>query len=190
SLTEISLPGFPVLDLAMIDVLRDREDGVPRFNELRRRWGMPQFTAWSDFTDDPDQISRLKAVYQADGCSDQEAIDRVDLLVGTLGSAKRPSGYGFGEELFTLFILNATRRLEADPFYTTWYDADHYTEAGIEWVDQTIFKDVLLRHYPRLAETGLANVENAFEPWDTDPDQLADRSRHPLAHGGVDPTIQ
>lgn len=190
ALTRLSVPGFPVIDLAMTDVLRDREDRVPRFNEFRRRWGMPEFTTWADFTDDPSEIAKLRRVYQTDGISEQEAIDRVDLLVGTLASAKRPSGYGFGEELFTLFILNASRRLEADPFYTTHYDADHYTEAGIEWVDQTIFKDVLLRHHPRLAETGLANVENAFEPWDTDPELLADKSRHPLAHGGVDPVIQ
>lgn len=190
SLTEISLPGFPVLDLAMIDVLRDREDGVPRFNEFRRGWGMPQFTTWTDFSDDPQVIARLKSVYQHDGCSDQEAIDRVDLLVGTLGSSKRPSGYGFGEELFTLFILNATRRLEADPFYTTYYDAAHYTEAGLDWVDDATLKGVLLRHYPGLASTGLANVENAFEPWDTDPTQLNDKSRHPLMHGGVDPILE
>ncbi|MEX2571699.1 MAG: peroxidase family protein [Gemmatimonadota bacterium] len=189
-LTEMSVPGFPVVDLAMIDILRDREDRVPRFNEFRRRWGMPEFTTWTDLTDDPDQIAKLRRVYQKDGVSEQEALDRVDLLVGTLGSAKRPSGYGFGEELFTLFILNATRRLEADPFYTDYYDAAHYTQAGLEWVDDATMKGVLLRHYPGLAATGLANVENAFEPWDTDPAQLNDKSRHPLMHGGVDPIVE
>jgi hypothetical protein len=190
TLTELSVPGFPVVDMALTDVLRDREDRVPRFNEFRRGWGMPEFTSWNDFTDKPDEIARLKSVYQRDGVSDKEAIDRVDLLVGTLGSTKRPAGYGFGEELFTLFILNATRRLQADPFYTRWYDAAHYTEAGIDWVDDTLFKDVLLRHYPELAATGLANVENAFEPWDTDPAQLQDKNRHPLMHGGVDPIVE
>ena len=30
-------------------------------------------------------------------------------------------------------------------------------------------KDVLLRHYPDLADTGLANIDNAFEPWDLGP---------------------
>ena len=39
-------------------------------------------------------------------------------------------------------------------------------------------KTVLLRHYPELAQTGLANVKNAFEPWDTD--QRLDPARHPL----------
>jgi hypothetical protein len=190
TLTRLSVPGFPVLDLALTDVLRDREDGVPRFNAFRRGWGMPEFTAWTDFTDDPDQIARLRQVYARPGDSEKEAIDRVDLLVGTLASVKRPSGYGFGEELFTLFILNASRRLEADPFYTTWYDADHYTQAGLDWVDDADLKSVLLRHLPGLAATGLANIENAFEPWDVDAALLADRGRHPLLHGGVDPVVQ
>jgi hypothetical protein len=190
TLTRLSVPGFPVVDLAMADVLRDREDGVPRFNAFRRGWGMPEFTAWTDFTDDPDQIARLRQVYERPGDDEKAAIDRVDLLVGTLASVKRPAGYGFGEELFTLFILNASRRLEADPFYTTWYDADHYTQAGLDWVDDADLKGVLLRHFPALAGTGLANVANAFEPWDVDPAQLADPARHPLMHGGVDPVVR
>jgi hypothetical protein len=170
-------------------VLRDREDGVPRFNEFRRGWGMPEFTAWTDFTDDPDQIARLRRVYARPGDSEKAAIDRVDLLVGTLGSVKRPAGYGFGEELFTLFALNASRRLEADPFYTTWYDDEHYTQEGLDWVDDVDLKSVLLRHFPGLAGTGLANVANAFEPWDVDPTRLADPGRHPLMHGGVEPVV-
>ncbi len=37
---------------------------------------------------------------------------------------------------------------------------------------------MLLRHYPELAQTGLANVTNAFEPWDTA--ERLDPARHPL----------
>ena len=190
TLTELSVPGCPFMDMAMVDLLRDLEDGVPRFNEFRERLGLKKFTAWTDFTDDATQIEKLKSVYQKDGITDQAAIERVHLLVGTLASAKRPSGFGFGEELFTIFILNASRRLEADPFYTEHYDAAHYTEAGLDWVDDATFKGVLLRHYPELARTGLANVENAFEPWDTDPALLNDKGRHPLMRGGVDPLVE
>ena len=52
------------------------------------------------------------------------------------------------------------------------------TEEGREWVDEANIKSVLLRHYPELAKTGLANVDNAFEPWDTD--RELDEHRHPL----------
>jgi len=43
---------------------------------------------------------------------------------------------------------------------------------------------VILRHYPELATTGLANVKNAFEPWDTG--ERLDESRHPLREWDVD----
>ena len=52
-----------------------------------------------------------------------------------------------------------------------------YTPEGLAWIDNTRFKDVLLRHLPGLADTGLANVDNAFEPWDLG---RLDPERHPL----------
>ena len=39
------------------------------------------------------------------------AIERVDLLVGTMAEAQRPTCYGFGETLFQVFLVMATRRL-------------------------------------------------------------------------------
>ena len=48
---------------------------------------------------------------------------------------------------------------------------------GLVWIDNADFKTVLLRHYPELADTGLANVQDAFEPWDTD--ERLDPNRHP-----------
>ena len=77
-----------------------------------------------------------------------------------------------------IFILNATRRLQADRFYTDNYDEQTYTAEGLAWIDEADFKSVLLRHDPALAGTGLANVRNAFEPWDTS--ERLDPERHPL----------
>ena len=68
--------------------------------------------------------------------------------------------------MFQIFILNATRRLQADRFYTDCYNADTYTNEGLDWIDRTTSKSMLLRHYPELAQTSPANVINAFEPWD------------------------
>jgi hypothetical protein len=47
----------------------------------------------------------------------------------------------------------------------------------MKWVDDVDLKKVLLRHYPELKTTGLANITNAFEPWDTD--AVLDPLRHP-----------
>ena len=49
---------------------------------------------------------------------------------------------------------------------------------GMDWVDDSNFKNVILRHFPELAATGLGNISNAFEPWDTDAE--LDPARHPL----------
>ena len=116
----------------------------------------------------------LEDVYGAE----PEDVEKLDLLIGTLGEAHRPTGFGFGETMFQIFILNATRRLQADRFYTENYNEETYTQTGLDWIDRTDLKAVLLRHYPELAETGLANVKNAFEPWDTG--KNLDPSRHPL----------
>jgi hypothetical protein len=48
----------------------------------------------------------------------------------------------------------------------------------MQWIDASSFKTVILRHYPELANTGLANIKNAFEPWDTG--RQLDPARHPL----------
>jgi hypothetical protein len=97
--------------------------------------------------------------------------------VGSRAEAQRPTNFGFGETLFQVFILNASRRLQADRFFTESYNEEVYTKEGLDWIDDVDFKSVLLRHYPALADTGLANVTNAFEPWDTG--ELLP-SRHPL----------
>ena len=105
------------------------------------------------------------------------SIEDVDLLIGNLAESHRPPGFGFGETLFEVFILNASRRLQADRFFTDSYREDIYTAEGLAWIDEASLKTVLLRHFPELARTGLANVENAFEPWDVG---TLDASRHPL----------
>jgi hypothetical protein len=121
-------------------------------------------------TDDQEQVRRLGQVY-AD-------VEQLDLMICTLAEGHRPDGFGFGETLFQIFILNATRRPQVDRFYTDGYNERTYTQEGLAWIDKTDLKTVILRHYPELAETGLANIKNAREPWDTS-ERLAPE-RHPL----------
>lgn len=171
---ELSMPGNPVFDLGTVDILRARERGVPRYNEFRRQLGLNPIRTFDDLTDDREAVKKLKSVY-----GDQpDDIERLDLMIGTLAEGHRPTGFGFGETMFQIFILNATRRLQADRFYTDAYNEDTYTPEGLKWVDDATLKAVLLRHYPELSETGLANVKNAFEPWDAG--EILDPSRHPL----------
>jgi hypothetical protein len=171
---ELSVPGNPLIDLGAVDILRAREHGVPRYNEFRRQLLLKPIRAFRDLTDDEQQLRKLEEVYDGD-------VEALDLLIGTLAEqspSRRPTGFGFGETLFQIFILNATRRLQADRFYTTCYNEEIYTKEGLDWIDDADLKTVLLRHYPELAGTGLANISNAFEPWDNE--ERLDPARHPL----------
>ncbi len=157
---ELSVPGNPVFDMGAIDILRARERGVPRYNEFRRQLGLNPIREFQDLTDDEPTLAKIKEVYGND-------VEKLDLLVGTLAEQRRPTGFGFGETMFQIFILNATRRLQADRFYTDDYREEVYTKEGLKWVDDSSLKKVILRHFPDLATSGLGNVKNAFEPWDT-----------------------
>jgi hypothetical protein len=168
---EMSIPGNPVFDMGALDIVRARERGVPRYNEFRRQLGLNSIRAFEDLTDDKATVATLKDVYN-------DNVENIDLMIGTLAEARRPTGFGFGETMFQIFILNASRRLQADRFYTDDYRPEVYTPEGMRWVDASSLKTVILRHFPELATTGLGNVTNAFEPWDTD--AWLDPVRHPL----------
>ena len=171
---ELSIPFNPVYDMGAVDILRARERGVPRYNEFRRQLGLKPIEKFEDLTGDADQLKKLKDIYGTDA----NAVETLDLMVGTLAEGYRPTGFGFGETMFQIFILNATRRLQADRFYTDCYTEEYYTKEGLDWIDRSSLKHVILRHYPELASTGLGNIKNAFEPWDTG--EKLDAARHPL----------
>ena len=171
---ELSIPGNPFFDMGSVDIVRARERGVPRYNEFRRQLGLNPIRIFEDLTDSADDVRKLKSVYGPDPAD----VEKLDLLVGTLAEGHRPAGFGFGETMFSIFLLNATRRLQADRFFTDDYTAEVYTPEGLRWIDDVDFKTVILRHYPELAATGLANIRNGFEPWDTD--AVLSAERHPL----------
>jgi hypothetical protein len=166
---------MPLVDLGAVDLFRDRERGVPNYNQLRAELGLPRIPDFDTLTQDPATAERLRKVYGTDA-EGRDRIDDVDLLIGTLCEGNRPQGFGFGETLFQVFVLNASWRLLGDRFYTDDYRPEVYSKEGLEWIDQSNFKDVLLRHFPELEGTGLANVRNGFEPWE---EGRLDPARHP-----------
>jgi hypothetical protein len=163
SLQEMTVDGEPVVDLGAVDIARARERGVPPYNEFRRQMGLRPLDSFQDLGCDAETVARLEQLYG----KGREGMERLDLLVGTLTESVRPKYFGFGETLFQVFIQAASRRLEGDPFFTEKYTAEVYTPRGLEIVDEARMSDILMLHFPELRNTGLAYVNNAFEPWDT-----------------------
>lgn len=145
-----------VFDLAAVDIIRDRERGVPRYNRFRELIGRGKVTSFDQITSNPVWAKELKEVYNND-------INAVDLMVGMFAE-DLPDGFGFSDTAFRVFILMASRRLKSDRFFTKDYRAEIYTDFGLKWIDQSTMLDVLRRHYPQLAPT-LYGVQNAFAPW-------------------------
>ena len=154
-LQEFKRPDGTVVDLAATDVLRIRERGVPRYNEFRRLFHLKPAATFEELTDNPEWAKELQRVYGD--------VERVDLMVG-LYAEPLPKGFGFSDTAFRVFILMASRRLKSDRFFTSDYNAETYTQAGLDWIDETTMIDVLKRHYPEL-EPALRGVDNAFAPW-------------------------
>jgi hypothetical protein len=145
-----------LFDIAAVDILRDRERGVPRYNQFRRLFHKKPVTSFEELTDNPQWAQEIKRVYDGD-------LEKVDLLTGLMAEPL-PEGFGFSDTAFRVFILMASRRLKSDRFLSQDYTADTYTQPGIEWVEETSMLDVLHRHVPAL-KPALAGVENAFKPW-------------------------
>jgi hypothetical protein len=214
------------IDIAALDLIRDRERGVPRYNEFRRQYGLKQLTSFDDFVDtrlpqdsparrEQEQLVKtLREVYGQHQCDSSmkiteaqlnddgspindclghpqgsliDNIEDVDTVVGWLAEFRRPHGFAISETQFVVFILNASRRLFSDRFFTSSFRPEFYSTLGVEWVmhngpgpemmeqgtpnghtqQVSPLKRVLLRTMPELAEE-LQGVVNAFDPWARD----------------------
>ena len=143
-------------DLGAVDILRDRERGVPRYNQFRRLLHKRPVRTFEELTANREWAAELRRVYS-------EQIEDVDLMVG-LYAETPPPGFGFSDTAFRIFILMASRRLKSDRFFTTDYTPTVYTPEGLRWIDDNTMTTVLLRHFPDL-QPFLARVDNAFAPW-------------------------
>ncbi|KAG2710342.1 hypothetical protein I3760_04G022600 [Carya illinoinensis] len=150
------------VDLPALEVYRDRERSVARYNAFRRALLMIPISKWEDLTDDEEAIRELEEVYGDD-------VEELDLLVGLMAE-KKITGFAISETAFVIFLLMATRRLEADRFFTSNFNEETYTKKGFEWVNTTeSLKDVLERHYPELIKKWM-NSTSAFTVWDSPPE--------------------
>ncbi|KAH7305556.1 feebly protein [Stachybotrys elegans] len=148
-------------DLGTVDILRDRERGVPRYLEFRRMLRMSVPTTFEEITGGNKELAaRLSEVYNGD-------ITKVDSLVGSHSEPLIP-GFGFSETAFRIFIVMASRRLKSDRFIAGNWNAETYTKEGFRWVQNTNMRDVLVRHFPELGDI-LKNSTNAFAPWEKKP---------------------
>lgn len=145
------------VDLAALDLYRDRERGIRKYNDFRRELHLKPFASYEDLCENSDTANIMKELYGKNG------IENVDLLVGLLAE-KKISEFAISETAFVIFVLMASRRLEADRFLTTDFNETTYTKRGFQWVSETSgMRDVLCRHFPEI-EANIKYGISAFTP--------------------------
>jgi hypothetical protein len=164
-LRELKRDDGEVIDLASIDITRDRERGVPRYNRFRQLFHKKPIQSFEAFRNEklhPGLPEELRRVYgQTDG---KDNVHLLDLMVGLFSETEVPPGFGFSDTAFRVFILMASRRLKSDRFIAQSFNSEIYTQAGMEWVQNNTMITVLLRHFPEL-KAALHDKTNAFKPW-------------------------
>ena len=149
-------------DVGTIDILRDRERGVPRYNQFRRLLHKSPVRSFDEISDVPEWCEEIKRVYNGN-------LEMVDTMVGMMAE-ELPKGFGFSETAFRIFLLMASRRLKSDRFLSADYRPEIYTKEGIEWVEDNSMKKIITRHFPDVA-FAMEGIEddNAFKPWKPKP---------------------
>eukprot|EP01061_Rhynchopus_euleeides_P025642 TRINITY_DN4159_c0_g1_i1.p1 TRINITY_DN4159_c0_g1~~TRINITY_DN4159_c0_g1_i1.p1 ORF type:complete len:590 (+),score=242.60 TRINITY_DN4159_c0_g1_i1:54-1823(+) len=128
------------VDLAALDIFRERQRGLPRYNELRSQLGLKRCTSFEDINADPAIVADLKSVYSS--------VDDVDIQVGVLAENPRPHGLRVGETSLHLFLAEAHRRIQTDRFFQESFNEEVYTTWGLQHVLKARLRDIISRHYP------------------------------------------
>ena len=147
----------PPIDLAVVDIVRTRRRGIPRYNDFRAGLRKPRLRHWEQLSDNPEVVRRIREVYGS--------IDEVDTMIG-LYAEPTPEGFAISDTAFRIFILMATRRIQSDRFLTVDFRPEIYSPLGMDWVQQNNMTSVILRHCPDLAAL-LPRGQTAFAPWRT-----------------------
>ena len=172
---QMSIESQSFIDIAAIDLLRDRERGIPGYNEARKLFGYPPLESYDEMGVDADVKARFEKHYG----HAPEGLYRMDLQVGMLHDRNRPDGFAFDDLRFRLFIHAAASRLEQDPFFNELFEPEVYTDWGLQHIEEMNRKKLILLHCPELQASGLAGVNNSFEPWTSTAKSAPDE--HPLA---------
>jgi len=156
-LRDLHTPEGRHIDMGTIDILRDRERGVPRYNKFRELFHMKPAATFLEITGGNNEVAeKLAKVYDGD-------VDKVDLLVGCL-CEPLPQGFGFSDTAFRVFILMASRRLKSDRFIATDWNEETYSRVGMNWIQNSGMKDVLTRHFPVLGESLKGSKNREYYP--------------------------
>jgi hypothetical protein len=145
-----------LIDLSVVDIVRTRRRGVPRYNAFRTGLHKTPIKRWEDICEDAETVRIMRDLYRND-------INAVDTMIG-LFAEPCPPNFGFSDTAFRIFILMASRRIQSDRFLTVDFRPEIYSPFGMDWIAQNGMTSLILRHCPELAGS-IPRGASAFAPW-------------------------
>src|SRR5206468_1847763 len=121
-------------DLAALNIQRGRDQGLPRFNQVRLDYGLTAFTAFSQITSDTTMQAKLASAYAT--------VDDIDAWVGMVVENHAAVFPLLGSTLITILTDQFERLRDGDRF---WYEA-YLDPATLATVQNTTLTDIIRRN--------------------------------------------
>jgi len=136
--TQPNCQAVPGLDFAVIDIVRERERGIPKYTAFRNLVGLgvlPNAIYFDDLADNSADAATLASLYQWQ-------LNNVDTMVGTYGEHLYEN-QGFPLTFAAGFIPFVWNRAALDRFYHDDFTAATYTAWGMERINCIDFAQIL-----------------------------------------------
>jgi hypothetical protein len=142
------VPGAGGFDLASLNIQRGRDHGLPDYNAVRMRFGLPPVSTFADITSDSQRQLALEEAYGD--------VDDIDPWIGMLSEDHYP-GASVGVTLRTIMSHQFSDLRDADRF---WYQHEMHPGA-VPVIDATRLSNVINRNTGiRLSSVNVFQIEN------------------------------
>lgn len=123
------------MDLAAINIQRERDFGIGTLNETRESLGLPRYSDMSQITSDPGTLAALRTVFSDD-------VDKVDLWTGGL-SEDHAAGAMLGPTFQKIIAIQFQALRDGDRL---WFENQSFDAKTLQLIEQTTLADIILRN--------------------------------------------
>ncbi|WP_157283144.1 peroxidase family protein [Bradyrhizobium yuanmingense] len=123
------------MDLAAINIQRERDFGVGSLNDVRESLGLARYTEIDQITSDPGTRAALKEAFSNN-------VDLIDLWTGGLAE-NHAAGALVGETFQTVIAMQFGALRDGDRF---WFENQGFDAKTLQQIEQTTLADIILRN--------------------------------------------
>jgi Animal haem peroxidase len=123
------------MDLAAINIQRERDFGIGSLNDVRESLGLARYTDIDQITSDPGTRAALKIAFSNN-------VDLIDLWTGGLAENHAP-GALIGETFQTVIAMQFEALRDGDRF---WFENQGFDARTLQQIKQTTLADIILRN--------------------------------------------